>query len=96
MSPETLDRYISAALSGARSRAAEIAAAEVVARDGEHAPAVRLVGELLAPAQVQVGEMWLDRRCSVGDEHAATFVTESVLSSLTVGFEPNPTAARSS
>jgi methylmalonyl-CoA mutase cobalamin-binding subunit len=42
---------------------------------------------LLAPSQRDVGERWLRSECTVAEEHSATFVTESVLSSLAVGLE---------
>lgn len=89
---DLLDRYTRAALSGARTEAADIAAEALhtsMLRGGAPAPS-RLIHELFAPSQRAVGERWQQRTCSVGEEHAATFVTESILSSLTVGFEPEP------
>ena len=54
---------------------------------GRDASCLWVVTQLIAPSQREVGERWLRAECSVGDEHAATFVTESVLSSLAVGLE---------
>jgi methanogenic corrinoid protein MtbC1 len=43
----------------------------------------RITTEVLAPAQVRVGELWQQGRWTVADEHAATAVTETALSALT-------------
>jgi methanogenic corrinoid protein MtbC1 len=89
---DLLERYTNAAIAGARTDAADIAAEALntsLLLDGEPAPA-RLIRELLVPSQRAVGERWQQQLCSVGEEHAATFVTESILASLTVGFEPEP------
>jgi methanogenic corrinoid protein MtbC1 len=48
----------------------------------------QVIRGLLAPSQVEVGQRWQERVCGVGHEHAATFITESVLASLSVGMEP--------
>jgi methanogenic corrinoid protein MtbC1 len=81
---QVLDKYTSAALAGDRTGAAELAAGLVrAARTPE-----QLITRLLAPSQVDVGNRWLERMCSVGAEHTATFVTESILASITVGLEP--------
>lgn len=79
-----LEQYTDAALAGDRSAAASIAAEFAGADDS----CERLVTELLAPSQRLVGDRWQHELCSVGAEHAATFVTESVLASLAVGNEP--------
>jgi methanogenic corrinoid protein MtbC1 len=81
---ELLERYTNAALGGERSAAADLAAR--LLRSDESPD--RIIRSLLAPSQVEVGQRWLERACSVGHEHAATFITESVLASLTVGMEP--------
>jgi methanogenic corrinoid protein MtbC1 len=81
---DLLERYTNAAIVGDRPTAAELAAR--LLRDDSSAEAV--IRELLAPSQVEIGRRWLERACSVGHEHTATFITESVLASLTVGLEP--------
>jgi methanogenic corrinoid protein MtbC1 len=78
-----LDEYTDAALRGDRAGAAELAK-DFAGRDES---CLRVVTQLLAPSQRDVGERWLRGDCSVADEHSATFVTESVLSSLAVGLE---------
>lgn len=83
-----LDEYTNAALRGDRAGAAGLAA-EFAGRDGG---CLRVVTDLLAPSQRDVGERWLHDECTVGEEHSATFVTESVLSSLAVGLEAAETA----
>jgi methanogenic corrinoid protein MtbC1 len=83
--PDGLEGYTTAALAGARSRAADIAASMV----GVDPSPIRVIDELLAASQRDVGERWQQLLCTVGEEHAATFVTESVLASISVGFEPD-------
>lgn len=78
-----LDEYTEAALHGDRAGAAELAA-NFAGRDRS---CLRVVTQLLAPSQRDVGERWMHNECTVADEHSATFVTESVLSSLAVGLE---------
>lgn len=82
---ELIEHYTSAALAGDRLTAASIANGLMCG----DVSAASVIAELLAPSQIDVGQRWLDRACGVGHEHAATFVTESVLSSLTVGLEPS-------
>ena len=43
-----------------------------------------LIQRLLAPAQLRVGELWVSDAWSVAQEHAATAISESVLTSLAV------------
>jgi MerR family transcriptional regulator, light-induced transcriptional regulator len=45
---------------------------------------LELISRLLAPAQMRVGELWVSDTWSVAQEHAATAISESVLSSLAV------------
>ena len=73
-----LDDYL-AALSAAD------AAAAVAVLDGAQArgvPSQRLILDVVAPAQRQVGERWFDGTWSVADEHAATAVSEQALALL--------------
>jgi methanogenic corrinoid protein MtbC1 len=79
-------RFLSSALLAERSGAADVAA-ELLAGGADPR---RLITELLAPVQQLVGERWAEARCSVGQEHAVTAVSDAVLSTLTVGFEPAP------
>ena len=46
---------------------------------GEGVPLDRIVGRVLAPAQVEVGRMWELGRWSVAQEHTATGITEVAL-----------------
>ncbi|NUS52892.1 MAG: cobalamin B12-binding domain-containing protein, partial [Nocardioidaceae bacterium] len=43
-----------------------------------------LIHRLLAPAQLRVGELWLTDEWSVAQEHAATAISEAVLTTLAV------------
>lgn len=52
-------------------------------------PWPRLVSDVIAPAQRQVGERWLSGEIGVGDEHAATTVAENALAVLS----PLPSAS---
>jgi methanogenic corrinoid protein MtbC1 len=84
---EAVERYIAAALAGDRSRAAGIVADLLIE---DHAPA-ELIETLLCAAQEEIGLRWELGACSVCDEHTVTAVTDAILSSLTVGFEPPST-----
>lgn len=46
-------------------------------------PLERITTEVLAPAQVRAGQLWASGTWSVADEHVATSITETALSSLT-------------
>jgi methanogenic corrinoid protein MtbC1 len=83
-----LDEYTDAALRGDRAGAMELAR-DFAGRDDS---SLGVVTQLLAPSQRSVGERWQRGECTVADEHSATFVTESVLSSLAVGLEPKAPA----
>ncbi len=48
----------------------------------EGTPLLEIATQVLAPAQVRVGEMWEQGLWSVADEHAATAVTETALHAL--------------
>ena len=87
---QVLDSYTHAALSGDRSAAAELASDALRTADDPS----QVITRLLAPSQVDVGNRWLERQCSVGAEHTATFVTESVLASMAVGLEPDVPVGR--
>lgn len=84
---DVVEEYTTAALAGDRAAAADIAA-EFAGVDGSSR---RVIHDLFAPSQRIIGERWQHQLCTVGQEHAATFVTESVLSSIAVGLEPAPT-----
>ncbi|HVL89717.1 MAG TPA: cobalamin-dependent protein [Actinomycetota bacterium] len=45
-------------------------------------PRDAIVGDLLGPLQEEIGERWEEGRCSVADEHAASGITESVVTAL--------------
>ena len=46
-------------------------------------PMTTITQEVIAPAQVRVGQLWASGSWSVADEHAATSITEGALSALT-------------
>lgn len=52
-------------------------------------PASGITRDVLAPAQVRVGEMWEQGEWSVADEHAATAITETALTALATA-RPSP------
>lgn len=51
-------------------------------------PLERIATDVLAPAQVRVGQLWASGKWSVADEHVATSITETALSSLTHAAAP--------
>ncbi len=60
----------------------------------EGMPVGDITAGVLGPAQVRVGQLWEQGTWSVADEHAATAITESALSSLTyASAPPRPTTA---
>jgi methanogenic corrinoid protein MtbC1 len=60
----------------------------------EGVPLATIVTDVLAPAQVRVGEMWEAGAWGVADEHAATAVTETALISLVAAAPPAPSRTR--
>lgn len=50
---------------------------------GDGTPVAQITTEVLAAAQVRVGQLWERGEWSVADEHAATAVTDTALSALT-------------
>jgi methanogenic corrinoid protein MtbC1 len=85
---DTRTQFVDAALVGDRTTAALLAASllteELTPRD--------IILQVLAPSQEDVGRRWEEQLCTVGQEHAATSVTEAILASITVGYEPPGTA----
>lgn len=71
--------FLDALRAGDRDRALGVVAA---LRD-QGTPTLRLLDELVAPAQRQVGQLWAEDRLSVAEEHAATAVSEAVIAALT-------------
>ena len=59
----------------------------------EGAPMGTIIEDVLAPAQVRVGQLWESGRWSVADEHVATSVTEGALSALTYAARPSRAAS---
>lgn len=55
-------------------------------------PVDTITKEVLAPAQVRVGQLWESGRWSVADEHVATSIAEGALSALTYASPPPRTA----
>ena len=58
------------------------ASAHVLELLDEGTPLPTIIATVLIPAQVRVGELWASGTWSVADEHAATAVTETALSTL--------------
>ncbi|WFE66322.1 cobalamin-dependent protein [Micromonospora sp. WMMD714] len=57
-------------------------------------PAERVLLELVAPAQSEVGERWARNEWSVAQEHAATHISERVVAAITAYTDPRPTRGR--
>ncbi|WP_431729365.1 cobalamin B12-binding domain-containing protein [Verrucosispora sp. TAA-831] len=57
-------------------------------------PAERLLLELVAPAQAEVGERWARNEWSVAQEHAATHISERVVAAIAAYCEVRPTRGR--
>jgi methanogenic corrinoid protein MtbC1 len=72
---ELVDHLLRADVRGATDLALRLA--------GSGTPLRQLVTDLLAPAQVEVGRRWQCDDWSIAQEHAATAVTDAVLSALT-------------
>jgi methanogenic corrinoid protein MtbC1 len=70
--------YISAALSGQRGAALNIAREAL--REG--ASVIDVYCDLLQPAQYEIGRLWETNRISVAQEHLATTVTQHVIGQL--------------
>ena len=77
---DEVDSYLAALERGDRSAAL----GQVRALHGEGHDVLTLIQRLLAPAQLRVGELWVSDAWSVAQEHAATAISESVLTSLAV------------
>ncbi|MFC0101101.1 B12-binding domain-containing protein [Micromonospora marina] len=57
-------------------------------------PAERVLLELVAPAQAEVGERWARNEWSVAEEHAATHISERVVAAVAAYADPRPTRGR--
>ncbi|MFI1196192.1 B12-binding domain-containing protein [Micromonospora sp. NPDC020750] len=57
-------------------------------------PAERVLLELVAPAQVEIGERWARNEWSVAQEHAATHISERVVAAVVARVNPRPTRGR--
>ncbi|MEU9509955.1 cobalamin-dependent protein [Micromonospora sp. NPDC048170] len=57
-------------------------------------PAERVLLDLVAPAQAEVGERWARNEWSVAQEHAATHVSERVVAAVAAYAHPRPTRGR--
>jgi methanogenic corrinoid protein MtbC1 len=57
-------------------------------------PAERVLLNLVAPAQAQVGEWWARNEWSVAQEHAATHVSERVVAAVAAAVRPRATRER--
>ncbi|WP_245730276.1 cobalamin B12-binding domain-containing protein [Micromonospora pallida] len=54
-------------------------------------PAERILLDLVAPAQAEVGERWARNEWSVAQEHAATHISERVVAAVSSSASPRPT-----
>ncbi|MEG3637293.1 cobalamin B12-binding domain-containing protein [Micromonospora palythoicola] len=54
----------------------------------------RVLLDLVAPAQAEVGERWARNEWSVAQEHAATHISEQVVAAVAAYADPRPTRAR--
>ncbi|GGO19269.1 cobalamin B12-binding domain-containing protein [Micromonospora parathelypteridis] len=57
-------------------------------------PAERVLLDLVAPAQTEVGERWARNEWSVAQEHAATHISEQVVAAVAAHANPRPTGRR--
>jgi methanogenic corrinoid protein MtbC1 len=57
-------------------------------------PAERVLLDLVAPAQAEVGERWARNAWSVAQEHAATHISERVVAAVAAHADPRPTRGR--
>lgn len=57
-------------------------------------PAERVLLDLVAPAQSEVGERWARNEWSVAQEHAATHISEQVVAAVAAHANPRPTGGR--
>ena len=57
-------------------------------------PAERVLLDLVAPAQTEVGERWARNEWSVAQEHAATHISERVVAAVAAHANPRPTRGR--
>lgn len=57
-------------------------------------PAERVLLDLVAPAQAEVGERWARNEWSVAQEHAATHISERVVAAVAGYANPRPTRGR--
>ncbi|PWU45803.1 cobalamin-binding protein [Micromonospora globispora] len=57
-------------------------------------PAERVLLDLVAPAQAEVGERWARNEWSVAQEHAATHISERVVAAVAAHANPRPVRGR--
>ncbi|RAO08931.1 cobalamin B12-binding domain-containing protein [Micromonospora noduli] len=57
-------------------------------------PAERVLLDLVAPAQAEVGERWARNEWSVAQEHAATHISEQVVAAVSAHVKARPTGGR--
>jgi methanogenic corrinoid protein MtbC1 len=75
-----VEEYLSALQRG--DRAGALQQARALRADGHEL--LELILRLIAPAQLRVGELWVSDSWSVAQEHAATAISEAVLTTLAV------------
>ena len=85
-----VEDYLSALDRG--DRAGALQQARALRSDGHELLDVML--HLIAPAQLQVGELWVSDTWSVAQEHAATAISEAVVTTLAVDREGQAQAPR--
>ncbi len=86
--PDEVGRYLTALARG--DRAGALGQVRALRSDGHSVQ--QLARHVLAPAQRRVGELWVADAWSVAQEHAATAISEAVLTTLTVQREQDAVA----
>ncbi len=84
-----LEGYLGALRAG--DRPAALALVRNLRADGHDA--LSIIEDLLAPAQLRIGELWVEDVWSVAQEHAATAISEAALTMLAVERETASPAA---
>ena len=83
---EAAERYRGALVEG-DARLARVVVDEALGRGISRA---EIYLDVLAPAQVRMGELWHEGRINVADEHLATTITMEMMDRLRAGMRPSP------
>ncbi len=88
--PELAERYLRLLGDGDEFGAVEL----VTGLLDEGVPAVRIMLDLIAPAQARIGELWAANAWSVAREHAATAISERALAAVAARTHVRPVRGR--